>query len=821
MVAICCFGALILLHRSFVVSPRNASASVVNGMVGDADIGGDAWERFPNEHSSSPQQLMVRTTCLHGLPNFDPRGADITHLVVLPPSTSGSSQPQRGGRQQQPQRSRVVWKRPTTGSGPQQRVPTTHGDCDAPGQTEELVCEAAAWNGPQGGGDLWLDEQLRGDNVESSLQVYYSYSTTKAYLMLPQGHPMLNQLHVQYVLVSPTDPQCFGEPFLQFLIWKCFVGPDVVLLNWLLTFEDDYDPEHWTYDHASSSSSEQQAEEGAAASDAAGRRRKQGYAYNPRTQRLQELGVDGRGSNKRGIMNNLRESHNNHNHGGTKEPWWRLRFPALLSKLGVLFQTSFLFFFCTTLVSFTLRETQERMLDFTRELSRRVQQSLPVSDLITTHLVQNLVFVPIMVGMMFFLIEFYGGDKYLAFSVSSIVWCAEVFSIISLRSSQGLQYFPKFFFLLFLLFHVYQLAFRETGFVYCALTVVWCFILHSMVFFWHRYELPAVALGHVTVDRPRMVSTASHATGTNGAAPAQRGNRGDASSDTPLDSSTTNRGSSRVRQQHQAREGAAPAATGVTAGRLGTRDAAEAASATPATTTPHDAHYNANSNGREGVPLPSHHSFSTSSSRNVSGLFRNNHDDDSSTGSLLYFMGGEVVVHRSDGTNGGGGGAAQESAFAPAILPAMSRNESGLSLRSLSWEGGGERGNAACGREESGERDCDDPERRSRHDHDDFASVPHAQSMETVPSSNQTPKKRDSGGNPRVHGTEYEQESGGLRAIMESRLTPRHSNAQQADGGRVGAENDGDLGPSASSAAGRPYQRTPPTFPDLPSGSSR
>jgi len=53
-----------------------------------------------------------------------------------------------------------------------------------------------------------------------------------------------------------------------------------------------------------------------------------------------------------------------------------------------------------------LRETQERMLDFTKELQRRVRESLSLSELITTHVVQNLVFVPIMVGMMFFLIEF-------------------------------------------------------------------------------------------------------------------------------------------------------------------------------------------------------------------------------------------------------------------------------------------------------------------------------------------------------------------------------------------------------------------------------
>ena len=70
------------------------------------------------------------------------------------------------------------------------------------------------------------------------------------------------------------------------------------------------------------------------------------------------------------------------------------------------------------------------MLEFTQELSRRVAVQLAVGDLVLFHLIHNIVFVPIMVGMMFFLIEFYGGDKLLAFLVMTIVWCVEVFSVI-------------------------------------------------------------------------------------------------------------------------------------------------------------------------------------------------------------------------------------------------------------------------------------------------------------------------------------------------------------------------------------------------------
>ena len=58
------------------------------------------------------------------------------------------------------------------------------------------------------------------------------------------------------------------------------------------------------------------------------------------------------------------------------------------------------------------------------------------------------------------------------------------------------------FFLLFSLFHIYFFA-NPFGFAYTAMGVVGLFMLHSMVFFWHRYELTAVASGRVTIDRPR------------------------------------------------------------------------------------------------------------------------------------------------------------------------------------------------------------------------------------------------------------------------------------------------------------------------------
>jgi hypothetical protein len=148
------------------------------------------------------------------------------------------------------------------------------------------------------------------------------------------------------------------------------------------------------------------------------------------------------------------------------------------------------------------------MLEFTIQLQHHVREGWSLKRLIIMHIVENLVFCPIMIGMFFFLMEFYDGDKVLAFLVLSLVWICEVFSVVSLRSRQGVEYFPRIFFLLFTVFHVYAFSCPH-GFTYTALACTVAFLLHSMLFFWNRYELPAIAHGLVTVQHPRMVVSSS------------------------------------------------------------------------------------------------------------------------------------------------------------------------------------------------------------------------------------------------------------------------------------------------------------------------
>eukprot|EP01034_Spumella_vulgaris_P023900 gene23900-30178_t len=170
-------------------------------------------------------------------------------------------------------------------------------------------------------------------------------------------------------------------------------------------------------------------------------------------------------------------------------------------RLGVITSTAFLFIVTTTLVSHTLRETQERMLKFTYLLQYHVTHNLPIVSLVCTHVLESLVFVPIMMGIYFFLFEFFS-DQLLAFLVILLVWMGEIFSILSCRCRISIQYFPKIFMAYFLLFHIYFFTF-PFGFSYLALLTTGLFMLHAMMHFWNVYEVAAYDIRAVHSDNPR------------------------------------------------------------------------------------------------------------------------------------------------------------------------------------------------------------------------------------------------------------------------------------------------------------------------------
>jgi hypothetical protein len=239
--------------------------------------------------------------------------------------------------------------------------------------------------------------------------------------------------------------------------------------------------------------------------------------------------------------------------------------------------------------------------------------------------------------------------------------------------------------LLFCLFHIYHFA-NPYGFGYTALMVVGCFMCHSMLFFWHRYELPAVAYGLVTVDRPRMHIQMQM-----------------------NDEALLYTSNSNVHVHSPQR----------------TTTAANEVRVVVQRPPPHE--QEENPMGR------SHASFSTTSSRNTSGLFPQNSNDDDDE-SYVYFMEGEVVLHRQQQrtVRPSEEEEEEETPATPNPNPQAATDEVGLELSENS--------------------------------------------------------NNDSNNEP-----EYSEESSGLQAIMEFRLTPRHRNTTEP----------------------RRNTTSPPTFPEL------
>mmetsp|Transcript_28051 Transcript_28051/g.44947 ORF Transcript_28051/g.44947 Transcript_28051/m.44947 type:complete len:443 (+) Transcript_28051:133-1461(+) len=170
-------------------------------------------------------------------------------------------------------------------------------------------------------------------------------------------------------------------------------------------------------------------------------------------------------------------------------------------KVGILVTTVFLFFISTTLVHHTLRETQQKMLEFTVELQRHIELGKPYHKLVLNHVANSVVFVPIMVGTLFFLFEFFN-DQLLAFIVLALVWICELYSVITLRCKTSINTFPRLFFVYYASFHLYFFSF-PTGFVYLALTTAIVFLHHGMLFFWGRFEIPAYLSGRISAQHPR------------------------------------------------------------------------------------------------------------------------------------------------------------------------------------------------------------------------------------------------------------------------------------------------------------------------------
>eukprot|EP00985_Skeletonema_marinoi_P009857 scaffold4635_cov195-Skeletonema_marinoi.AAC.7 len=528
--AICAFCTVILSHRAFVHREDIACISHVNGEGGVADVngggcsnnmsvysilvqvvrGGYTWAvQGKNKSSSWPSnEKQVPLLCLKSIPGFR-EDADVNHILyqnnegeqqslamvennnggdgsraftiyrgyenerlVTGYSFDQSKQQQetcvirnsetnlqQQQQQQQKQRQRTLSERWWLGGG--QRIQQQYNPCSE--QMMTFLTEQ---------GYLSIDEDAN-QQLTPSLQnqwnsttkttaittfspIIYSYSHSHGLLSLTPNLQHTHNVSTQFIIPSTTDENCFGEPFLKSIIFR-LVGPDTVILNWILGLQHHH-----------------------LGDDDVGTERPR-FVYHWKAKKLIDLDIfdkdhyafSSRSGGDDEAANTTFSSSKSINALVSKlqmHPIYRLlRF--LTFRLSVLLSSLFIFFLTTSLVSFTLQETQDRMLEFTLQLKDRVRNRLPLAGLVVRHVLENLVFVPIMVGMIFFLIEYYGGDKFLAFSVLSMVWLCEVFSAISIR--------------------------------YASLASTVLFLFHTILFFWNRYELPALHAGLISSQSPR------------------------------------------------------------------------------------------------------------------------------------------------------------------------------------------------------------------------------------------------------------------------------------------------------------------------------
>ncbi|KAF7803627.1 membralin-like protein [Senna tora] len=257
----------------------------------------------------------------------------------------------------------------------------------------------------------------------------YLYTLEKGYFMLPESAKARHNIRTMNISISARH-SCFGNRWQQLLINRV-VGYDTILINSLRSSPG------------------------------------QGYLYNYQTKEFY----------------NISYAH--------EPPAGPAGFgDYLVTKCGVLMMSLFVFFTTTMSVSFTLRETQTRMLKFTVQLQHHARHRLPTFQLIFVHVIESLVFVPIMIGILFFLFEFYD-DQLLAFMVLILVWLCELFTLISVRTPISMKFFPRFFLLYFLVFHIYFFSYAY-GFSYLALSTTAAFMQHLILYFWNRFEVPAL-----------------------------------------------------------------------------------------------------------------------------------------------------------------------------------------------------------------------------------------------------------------------------------------------------------------------------------------
>uniref|UniRef100_A0A8C2EY65 Transmembrane protein 259 n=1 Tax=Cyprinus carpio TaxID=7962 RepID=A0A8C2EY65_CYPCA len=147
----------------------------------------------------------------------------------------------------------------------------------------------------------------------------------------------------------------------------------------------------------------------------------------------------------------------------------------------------FLFSLSQTLsVSMLLRYSHHQIFVFIVDLLQMLEMNMtiafPAAPLLTVILA--------LVGMEAIMSEFFN-DTTTAFYIILIVWLADQYDAICCHTNTSKRHWLRFFYLYHFAFYAYHYRFNGQ-YSSLALVTSWLFIQHSMIYFFHHYELPAI-----------------------------------------------------------------------------------------------------------------------------------------------------------------------------------------------------------------------------------------------------------------------------------------------------------------------------------------
>jgi len=153
-----------------------------------------------------------------------------------------------------------------------------------------------------------------------------------------------------------------------------------------------------------------------------------------------------------------------------------------------------LMFLFTVSISTLLRYCHQQVFYFIirmlQMMDRNVVFAFPIAPLFTV--------VLSLVGMETIMSEYFN-DTTTSFYIILIVWAVDQFDTICCHTTISQKYWLRFFYLYHFIFYAYHYRFNGQ-YSSLALAATWFLIQHSMLYFFHNYELPAIE-SHLTNER--------------------------------------------------------------------------------------------------------------------------------------------------------------------------------------------------------------------------------------------------------------------------------------------------------------------------------